>query len=112
AIKFVMEVEGYSFIEAVGQLAEEAQIPFNWAGANKEPSELSEDEKHLLTAHDLCAKWFHYVLKNSEQGQEAMNYLRNRGFTDQLIDTFEIGYAPPMRDSLTQFLNKKNYDLS
>lgn len=109
-IKFLMEIESYSFVEAVRQLAEEAQIPFQWRDHHREHSGRTAEQDKLIEAHELTAKWFHYVLKNSEQGQEAMNYLLQRGFNEQLIDTFQIGYAPPIWDALTQFLSKKGFE--
>jgi DNA primase len=111
AIKFIMEIEGYSFPESISYLAEEANIPFQWEGSFTPQTEANIDKETLLKAHELSAKWFHYVLKNSDHGKVAMNYLKNRGFSDKLIDTFQIGYAPPMWDTLTQFLDKKEFAL-
>lgn len=113
AIKFMMEIEGLSFPETVTHLAEEANIPVTWKSIDNAPkSALQLEKETLIQAHELSAKWFHYVLKNSEHGKPAMNYLRSRGFSDKLIDTFQIGYAPPMWDTLTQFLTKKEFDPS
>ncbi len=112
AIKFIMEIEGYSFPETISHLAEEANIPWEWEGASEPESEMNKEREILFKAHELSAKWFHYVLKNSEHGKQAMNYLQDRGLSIKLIDTFQIGYAPPMWEPLTQFLTKKEFDLS
>lgn len=110
-IKFVMEIEGYSFREALSQLAEDANVPITWQRTSYEGPRLTKEQEMLMEAHELCAQWFHYVLKNSENGMAAMAYLRQRGMNDQLIDTFQIGYAPPLWDSLTKFLEKRGFDL-
>lgn len=111
-IKFVMEIEGYSFPEALAMLAEEANIPFQPYRSEQTEHKYSSEQQVLIQAHDLAAKWFHYVLKNSEHGMAAMNYLQERGFTEHLIDAFQIGYAPPLWDTLTQFLEKRTFDLA
>ncbi|WP_314584560.1 DNA primase [Paenibacillus terrigena] len=111
AIKFIMEIEGYSFPEAVRMLAEDANIPVQW-NAQMEHSPRNQRREDLLKAHDLTAMLYHYLLKNSDHGQPAMEYLRGRGFTDKLIDQFQIGYAPNRWDTLSQFLTKREFDLS
>jgi len=111
AIKFVMEIEGVSFQEAVRQLAEEADVPVLWEDRQDEQDEQAAEKKQLLEAHEIAAKWFHYILMNTEQGRPALEYLRSRGFSDKLINAFQIGYAPQMRDALTQFLDKREFSL-
>lgn len=110
-IKFMMEIEGFSFPEAIVHLAEEVGITISWtknAGAVKERSERGE----LMQAHELAAKFYHYVLKNTVHGKEAMQYLQNRGFSGRLVDQFRIGYAPPMQNSLTRFFAKREIPFS
>ncbi|WP_152392161.1 DNA primase [Paenibacillus guangzhouensis] len=111
AIKFIMEIEGYSFPEAVRMLAEDAEIPIQW-NAQLEHSPRNQRREDLLKAHELTAMLYHFLLKNSDHGQPAMEYLRGRGFTDKLIDQFQIGYAPNRWDTLSQFLTKRGFDLS
>lgn len=41
-----------------------------------------------------------------------MDYLRTRGFSDRMIDQFQIGYAPDRWDTLLQFLEKRSFDLA
>ncbi|GIP35820.1 DNA primase [Paenibacillus sp. J2TS4] len=107
SIHFLMEKEGYSFIEAVRHMAEEANIPITWESSSGEETERQKEASALLAAHELAAKWYHYVLLNTEQGRHALEYLRSRGLGDKWIDFFQIGYAPPMRDKLGQFLMKR-----
>ena len=112
-IKFVMEMEGESFPEAVRRLAEEAGIPFDHdEGSREAPSPKQLERQTLLEAHAYAAKFYHYVLLNTDAGKPAMNYLRSRGFTARLIEEFGIGYAPPRRDALAQALRRQGYDLS
>ncbi|MGV2806751.1 DNA primase, partial [Clostridium perfringens] len=65
----------------------------------------------LIEAYELSAKLYHFLLKNTEHGTEAMKYLRSRGMSDKMIDQFQIGYAPDRWDTLVQFLTKRAFDL-
>jgi len=111
-IQFVMQIESCSFAEAVRLLAEEANIPVTWDEVPPEQTKEQREYAELCEAHELAAKWYHHILKNTGEGKEALNYLRHRGFSEKLIDTFQIGYAPSTWDSLAQFLQRRNYDLS
>ncbi|MBA2938128.1 DNA primase [Paenibacillus sp. CGMCC 1.16610] len=111
-IRFVMEIEGLSFSEAVTKLAEEADIPITWEEASEEQTEQQQEKAVLLKAYDFAAKLYHYILGNTEQGKVAKGYLASRGISDKLIDTFQIGYAPAMWDTLVQQLVKREFDLS
>ncbi|NOU76067.1 DNA primase [Paenibacillus sp. LMG 31458] len=111
-IRFVMEIEGLSFSEAVSKLAEEADIPITWEEATEEQNEQQQEKATLLKAYDFTAKLYHYILGNTEQGKVAKGYLASRGISDKLIDTFQIGYAPAMWDTLVQQLDKREFDLA
>lgn len=111
SIKFMEEIEGYSFPEAVRLMAEEAGIPVTWAGATDNHGSAEHQERDtLINAHELTAKLYNYLLKNTTYGQPAMEYLRSRGVSDKQIDQFLIGYAPPQWDTLVRFLEKKQFD--
>jgi len=109
-IKFVMEMEGESFPEAVKALAEESGIPVTWTTVStEEPSAFQKEKKNLHEAHDYSAKLYHYLLLNTEVAKPAKEYLLSRGFNDALIEQFGIGYAPARWDTLTQALDRKGY---
>lgn len=111
SIHFLMEVQGFTFVEAVRHMAEQADIPITWeADPTPEQSEKQRENALMVEVHELAAKWYHHVLLNTEQGRPALDYLRSRGMQDKWLDTFQIGYAPPMRDRLTQFLTKREWD--
>ncbi|WP_354495664.1 DNA primase [Paenibacillus favisporus] len=110
AIKFRMEIEGLSFPEAVKVMAEESHItvPEGLGGPAHQPN---PERDRLLQAYEWTAKLYHYLLKNTEHGKAAMDYLRQRGFTDKMIDLFQIGYAPDTWNTLVQFLSRRSFDL-
>ncbi|UKS30326.1 DNA primase [Paenibacillus sp. HWE-109] len=111
-IRFIMEIEGLSFAEAITKLAEEADIPITWEEATEEQNEQQQEKAALLKAYDFTAKLYHYILGNTDQGKVAKGYLASRGISDKLIDTFQIGYAPAMWDTLVQQLEKREFDLA
>ena len=110
AIKFRMEIEGLTFPEAVKSMAEESHIPLgDWHGRNV--AHHNPETERLLQANELTAKLYHYLLKNSEYGKAAIEYLRGRGMNDKAIDHFQIGYAPAGWNTLVQFLEKRSFSL-
>lgn len=110
-IKFVMEMEGESFPEAVKRLAAEAGMSVEWAhDGREEPTPKMKERQTLYEAHAYAAKLYHYVLRNTEAGKPAIEYLRSRGFTDKLIEEFGIGYAPGRWDTLSTALQRQNFD--
>ncbi|MBP1992840.1 DNA primase [Paenibacillus eucommiae] len=112
SIHFLMGIEGYSFAEAVRGLAEQAEIPITWEESTAEQTEQQQEKSALLKAHEFAAKLYNYILGNTDQGKVALEYLRSRGVSDKLIETFQIGYAPAMWDTLVKQLEKRGFDLA
>lgn len=111
AIKFRMEIEGLSFPEAVKTMAEESHIALP-EGQGAVVNLPNPERDRLLQAYEWTAKFYHYLLKNTEHGKAAIEYLRGRGFNDKVIDQFQIGFAPDRWDTLVQFLTKREFDLN
>lgn len=110
-IRFIEEIEGYTFPEAVRVLAEEAGIPVTWANPDgAKPTAADTERIAILEAHELTAKFYHYLLNNTQYGREAKEYLRERGLGDKLINQFMIGYAPEQWDTLSRFLSARKFD--
>ena len=109
AIKFMMQVDGLTFTEAVTTMAEEAGIPITWKNISPEESERSIVRNKMIEANNLTAKYYHHILLHTEQGAAAMDYLTKRNFDAKLVETFQLGYAPNRRDTLGQFLEQRGY---
>ncbi|KIL41713.1 DNA primase [Gordoniibacillus kamchatkensis] len=109
SIQFVMQKEGLTFSEAVRQLAEEAGIPIGQEDASSEPSPQQQERSELLKAYELSARVYRSILMNTVQGRDALAYLRSRGMSDELIETFQLGYAPNMWDALAKQLEKSGF---
>ncbi|MDQ0231610.1 DNA primase [Metabacillus malikii] len=107
---FLIQHEGYSFIEAAQHLAERANIELPSISAVTSNA-VSKDSEKMIEAHELLKKFYHHLLVNTKEGQPALDYLLNRGFTKEVIDQFEIGYALDSWDFISKFLSKRNFDL-
>lgn len=100
--KFLMEIEGIDFFEALTRLAERAGVKL----ILKNDSE-NDDKKLLLEIMDLSARYYHYLLTEHKEGEVARAYLKERKIDDRLIETFNIGFALPGWDGLINYLVKK-----
>jgi DNA primase len=109
-IKFVMEIEKVSYTDAVRMLAKKAGIEVVYSGGGTVPQN-SEDtfREQYLDLYGRIAATFHYLLTQTENGREALSYIKKRGLTDETIGKFKLGYAPADRRWLKSFLRKKNY---
>lgn len=105
---FLMDIEGYSFIEAAKILAEKGNIPLD-VEINKEQhrSSMPAGSEQMIEAHELLRKFYHHLLTHTNEGQEALEYLLNRGFTEEVIEKFQIGYSLDSWDFVSKFLKKR-----
>lgn len=69
-----------------------------------------DDHIKMIEMHELMANNYHYILKHTEEGEAALNYLKSRGFTEELINDRKIGYAPNHSKFTHDFLEKNGYD--
>ena len=110
AIKFIQEIEGLEFREALEFLAKKSGIVIKRTNFMRSPEEVKA--KKILEINQISAEYFHYILKNHKFGKKALEYLKNRGITDTTIDIYKIGYAPNSWDGVLNFLLKRKYDIS
>ncbi|MBM6370370.1 DNA primase [Staphylococcus epidermidis] len=110
--QFTQEIKDESFVEAVKDLGERVNIQVD-IGQNQTNSstKIASDELKMIEMHELIKDYYHYALMKTVEGEEALNYLHERGFTDDLIKEREIGYAPDNSHFCHDFLEKKGYDI-
>ena len=98
---FVMETEGVTFPEAVERLASMAGVPMPVA-----TQEAEAEQRHRRSLHDvieLAAKFFEVTLA-ARPGAKARGYLADRGLEPATQLKFRLGYAPPDRFALKEYL--------
>ncbi|MFD2446095.1 DNA primase [Bacillus sp. CGMCC 1.16607] len=107
---FLMDIEGYSFLETAVILAEKGNIELSVdpSSLGKE-TKVSDDVQQILDAHDLLRKFYHHLLVNTKEGQHALEYLLDRGFSMESIKKFQIGYALNSWEFVSKFLQKRNF---
>ncbi|MCV3763577.1 DNA primase [Companilactobacillus farciminis] len=108
--KFIMEMENKSFPEAVIEVAQMGNIPVPDQYEAKNNQYQNSDSQTLLKMYADAAKLYGHILLKTENGSNALKYLRNRQLDDDLIQTFGIGYAPNNNNLLLQFF--KDRDIS
>ncbi|MBT4988923.1 MAG: DNA primase [Rickettsiales bacterium] len=101
-ISFMQEKEGYDFKTALEILAEKAGIQLP---AFKKDEEKSDMKQRLLDLHKLAVIFYENNLKDANQ---AIKYLHKRGFDNDLIAKFSLGYAPG-QNSMLKFLQSKQF---
>ena len=100
---FIVEHEKISFIEAVKELGHKygIQVDYQSGSSNKIFSSLYE-------LHDIAVKLYHNILF-SEKGKVALEYLHNRGLSDDTIKTYHIGFAPDSWDTLSNTIKTSSF---
>ena len=109
---FLQELEGLSFPEAVVKVAdfEQIQLEDQWRKQTL-PFENSDSiTGKLILAHEKAAEVYHHMLLHTKVGEQALDYLLQRGLTLELIEEFAIGFAPNERSFLKQVFKTEAYD--
>ncbi|MCK1991539.1 DNA primase [Peribacillus muralis] len=107
---FLMDKEGYNFVESAKVLAEKGNVPLE-VEVNKDSkrANMPAGSQQMVEAHDLLRKFYHHLLVNTKEGQEALEYLIERGFTEETIEKFQIGYSLDSWDFVSKFLLKRGF---
>ncbi|MGD9676830.1 MAG: DNA primase [Vulcanibacillus sp.] len=110
-IRFVMNIEGLDFVEAVSYLAKDSGLDIPQIDNFTAPEIKDQQRVSILEAYSLASKFYHYLLLETEQGQPALQYLSKRGFNREHIETFNLGYSPSSSDTVANFLLKRGFNL-
>ena len=102
AIGFLQKTENLSFVEAIENLADRANISIDFSKYKKE-----NPNKKFLDINKDASNFYKLYLSSTKQGAIAKEYLKNRGISDEVIDKFDIGLSPAEFDLLYKTLTKK-----
>lgn len=105
---FLMEHENYSFPEAVEALAERAGIKLPEQSMSPEAKKQADERSRIKDMNRLAAGYFHYLLR-TDHGKHALEYLTERGLTEETINKFALGFSDVYRDDLYKYLKSKGY---
>ena len=103
---FIMKKQNIDFGEALRQLAQKAGVVIP---SKFEPGMESEEKQKLYQVNQAAAQYFHNLLLNSPAGKKARDYVAKRGFTEQTIKDFQLGYSANSWEELKKYLAERDY---
>jgi len=112
SIGFLMDHEKYSYVEALRWLAQKYNVEIEETETTPEQKlqQLSADS--LFIINGFAQKFFSDYLFNDEDGQDiGLSYLKQRGFKEEIIKKFQLGFNPEARDSFAQAAINAQYNL-
>ncbi|MCR5612958.1 DNA primase [Treponema sp.] len=108
-VKFYMEMEKVSYVDAVVALAKRFGIEVIYEDGSYIPEKTDNTKELYIDLYNRTASMFHYLLTETDQGKSALEYITKRGLTLETIQKFKLGYSPADRRWLKNFLKKKNF---
>ena len=112
AISFLMEHEHYTYPEAIKWLAKKYNIEIEETEQSSEEKAQMNERESMFLVSTYAKDYFHDVMLNSNKGKAiGLSYFKERGFRDDIIKTFELGYCLDEWDAFTKAALAKGYDL-
>ena len=105
---FIMKLENLEFPEAIEFLAKKFNIPLEYeaGGPSRETISL---RKQIFEIHEIAANWFHLQFAESDEATAVREYWqKQRGFTIETANEFQIGYAPVDQNALSLFFKTRS----
>ncbi|MEO1049500.1 MAG: DNA primase [Bacteroidota bacterium] len=94
AISFIMEHDGLNYLEAIRHLADKYGIEIKETEQTDEEIQAQSERDSLYIVLNYAKDYFKDILKNHDEGRSiGLTYFRERGFTDPIIEKFELGYS-------------------
>jgi len=110
SVTFMMEHEHLTFPEALRYLAKKYNITIEEEAPSAEQIESQSHREALFVVTSYAQKHFTNELWNGDEGKAiGLSYFRERGFTDEIIKKFELGYAVDKWDDLTKSATEDGY---
>lgn len=111
-VSFIMEHEQISYPEALKYLARKYGISVVETQQSEEQIEQKNERDSMLIVTEFARKYFSNILHNHQEGKAiGLSYFKERGFSKETIEKFQLGYALEQRDAFTQEALKKGYKL-
>ena len=106
--KFVMDYEGLTFPEAMRTLADRAGVELPRQEYSEEAKQQADLKTQILELNRLAAKYYYYMLRQPA-GKQGWDYLTGRSLSADTIKRFGLGYASKYSDDLYRYLKNKGY---
>lgn len=110
ALKFIMEIEQCSFVDAVKQLGKKYHIEVEDRELTAEEQQRQDDRESMFVVNDFANKWFQQQLWETQEGQAVgLGYFRERGLRDEIIRKYQLGYSPEKGNPLAKALKEQGF---
>ncbi len=111
-VSFLMEHEHFSYPEAIRYLAKKYNIEIEEKEQSLEEKAQASEKESMFLVSEFAQKYFHHTLLTTEEGKAiGMTYFKERGFTNQTITNFGLGYSPDAWTAFTDQALKSGYSL-
>lgn len=110
AVHFIMEHEQMSYPEALKYLAKKYHIEIKERELSDEEKFAQSERESLFIVNNFARDYFQNILKNHVDGRSiGLAYFRNRGFRDDIIEKFQLGYCTDSHDAFAKEALQKGY---
>ena len=111
SVHFIMEHEQISYYEALKFLAKKYHIEFQERELSAGEMAVRNDRESMFLVNDFAQKYFTNTLHQHIDGKSiGLGYFRERGFRDDIIQKFQLGYSLDQRDAFSQTALKAAYN--
>jgi len=112
SVKFLMEHSQFTYPEAIRYLARKYNIEIEETEQTDAEKAITDVRESMYLVSEFAKDYFHKTLLNSEEGKAiGLSYFKERGFTNETIKKFSLGYSPETWDALTKEALGKGYKL-
>lgn len=112
AVSFVMEHEHFTYPEAIKYLARKYNIEIEETERTDEQKQAANERESMYLVSEYARDYFHKTMLHTEQGKAiGLSYFKERGFTDETIKKFQLGYNPDQWDAFTSEAIRQGYKL-
>ncbi|OJV32014.1 MAG: DNA primase [Bacteroidales bacterium 36-12] len=111
SVHFIMEHEQLNYYEALKFLAKKYHIEYEERELTEEEKNIRNDRESMFLVNEFAQQYFSNILHNHIDGKSiAMSYFKERGFREDIIKKFQLGFSLDKRDDFTQEAISKGYN--
>lgn len=111
AVHFIMEMEQMSYVEALKHLAKKYGIPVEEEEMTDEQRQKMNERESMFAVNEWAAKYFSQTMMNNQDGRAiGLAYFRSRGFRDDIIAKFRLGFCLDSPDAMSKEAKAKGYN--
>ena len=111
SVHFIMEMEQMSYVEALKHLAKKYGIPVEEEEMTDEQRQRMNERESMFAVNEWAAKYFSQIMMNNQDGRAiGLAYFRSRGFRDDIIAKFRLGFCLDSPDAMSKEAKAKGYN--